>query len=137
MRKLLTLAVAAGLIVSAVAPAQAGKPATVWEDDSGDADMALGLGGSIPGGFDLVSGSIARKKKNVEFTVVHADMPPTGSLPETFRFLWAFSVDDEMFRLTAKSADIGKPDVGQNQTTERVGRVDVQGHFRQIGRAHV
>ncbi|MBW3595524.1 MAG: hypothetical protein KY391_08085, partial [Actinobacteria bacterium] len=62
-----------------------------------------------------------------------ADMPPSGSLPEGFRFLWSFGVGSNEFRITAKSADIGKPDVLQGQTTERVGRVDATGHFRLEG----
>jgi hypothetical protein len=133
MRKLITLMLSAGLVVGTLATANAGAPKTVWEDATGDADNAQGLGASIPGGFDLVTGAIAKNKANLEFTVTHADMPPSGSLPEGFRFLWAFSVGDEMFRLTVKSGDIGKPDAGQEQTTERVGRVDTAGHFRLEG----
>ena len=114
-------------------PAEGSKPKPVWADDKGDADAAQGLGSSIPGGFDLVKGAIARNKKNLKFIVTHADMPPSGTLPEGFRFLWSFSVDGTEYRLVAKSADIGKPDVAQGQTTERVGRVDAQGHFRLEG----
>lgn len=132
MRRITALLLA-GVMIGALANfAAAGKAKTVWEDDKGDADMGQGLG-TIPGGFDLVSGSIARVKKNLEFTATMADMPPSGSLPEGFRFLWSFAVDAEDFRLTVKSADIGKPDVGQGQTTERVGRVDLMGHFRLEG----
>ncbi|MGI8773537.1 MAG: hypothetical protein ACR2KQ_00790 [Actinomycetota bacterium] len=130
MRKIIHLVLAAAML-SAVAGVAHGSPATsVWEDPSGDADNAQGVGASIPGGFDLIEGSIAKNKKNLEFTVTHADMPPSGTIPEAFRFLWAFSVDDKNYRLTVKSADIGKPDVAAGQTTERVGRVDVTGHFR-------
>jgi len=132
--KRLSLLVAAGLALPLMAaPATAGAPMTVWEDDSGDADAAQGLGSSIPGGFDLVSGAIARTKTTLDFTVTHADMPPTGSLPEGFRFLWAFSVDNVQYRITAKSADIGKPDVLAGQTTDRVGTVSANGHFRLEG----
>lgn len=133
MRKIVAAALAGGLVFAAVSSAHAGKPRTVWEDPAGDADANQGVGASIPGGFDLTAGSIAKSGANLDFTVTHADMPPNGSLPEAFRFLWAFSVNGEMFRLTVKTADIGKPDVGQNQTTERVGRVDVNGHFRLEG----
>jgi hypothetical protein len=133
MKKLMAVALAAGLVAGLVTAAEAGKPKTVWEDEKGDADNAQGLGMSIPGGFDLVSGEIARKKKNLEFTAIHADMPPFGSMPEAFRFLWSFSVGDTTYRLTVKSVDIGKPDVSQGQTTERVGRVDLMGHFRLEG----
>jgi hypothetical protein len=133
MRKIMSLVLAAGLVVGMLSTAQAAKPFTAWEDPAGDADNAQGVGYSIPGGFDLLTGSIVKNKDNLDFTVTHADMPPSGSLPEGFRFLWAFSVGDDMFRLTVKSADIGKPDVGQNQTTERVGRVDATGHFRLEG----
>ena len=133
MRKLLAVLFSAGLIAGLVNTAHAGKPATLWEDPAGDADAAQGVGQSIPGGFDLVTGTIAKNKDVLEFTVTHADMPPSGSLPEGFRFLWSFSVGEDMFRLTVKSADIGKPDAGQNQTTERVGRVDATGHFRLEG----
>ncbi|MGH2746854.1 MAG: hypothetical protein ACRDKB_02870 [Actinomycetota bacterium] len=133
MKKLAALVLAAGLVAGLVTAAEAAKPKAVWEDETGDADNAQGLGMSIPGGFDLVEGQIAKVKKNLEFTAVHADMPPGGTLPEGFRFLWSFSVGDETYRLTAKTADIGKPDIPQGQTTERVGRVDLMGHFRLEG----
>jgi hypothetical protein len=133
MRKL-GVVVLVGVLTGVLAlPVGASKPKAIWEDASGDADAAQGLGSSIPGGFDLVKGEIARNKKNLQFIVTHADMPPGGSLPEGFRFLWSFSVDGTEYRLVAKSADIGKPDVAQGQTTERVGRVDAQGHFRLEG----
>lgn len=120
-------AISFGLLGSAMA-----KPVNVWKDDSGDADMSQGTG-SIPGGFDLVAGDIEKKGKDLVFTVTHADMPPSGSLPEGFRFLWAFNIGDKGYRWTFKSADIGKPDVLGGQTTERVGRVDPLGHFRLEG----
>ncbi len=133
MKKLIAVLLAGGLVFGLVGSASAGKATTVWKDDAGDADNAQGLGTSIPGGFDLVGGSIARNGANLDFTVTHADMPPTGTLPEGFRFLWAFAVDGKTYRLTIKRTDVGKPDLGQNQTTERVGRVDVNGHFRLEG----
>ena len=133
MKKLISLALAGGLLLGVVSAAHAGGAAKVFEDAEGDADLGQGLGGSIPAGFDLTSGSILRKGANIEFTVTHADMPPSGSFPEGARFLWNFMVGKTPFRLTVKSADIGKPDVVGGQTTERVGRVDLQGHFRLEG----
>ncbi len=137
MKKLLaTLAIGGLLVAAAALPATAGgaaKPATIWTDADGDADMGQGLGGSIPAGVDLASGTILAKGKNLEFTAIHHDMPPIGSIPEAARMLWSFSVGQDTYRLTVKRADIGKPDVSQGQTTERVGRVDVNGHFRLEG----
>ena len=130
MRKIVHLVLTGAMLLSVAGAAQAGAPKKVWEDVTGDADNAQGLGTSIPGGFDLLEGSIAKNKANLEFTVTHADMPPTGSLPEGVRFLWAFSVDGKNYRLTVKSFDIGKPDLLQGQTTDRVGNVDAAGHFR-------
>ena len=123
-------AVVTGLM-GAPPPAHALK--SLWTDPAGDADVAQGTGQSIPAGFDLTDGIIRRKGKNLEFGVVHADMPPSGTLPEGFRFLWAFSVGKNNYRITAKSADIGKPDLVAGETTERVGRADVLGHFRLEG----
>ena len=112
-----------------VGPANAAVP--LWEDPIGDADLQQGLGISVPGGFDLVSGGIEKNGIALRFTVTHADMPPTGPLPEGFRLLWAFSVDEKAsYRLTLKSADIGKPDVVAGSGNERIGRVDAAGHFR-------
>jgi hypothetical protein len=119
-----------GLIGSAHA---APKPKTVWEDPSGDATIGGQTPQSLPGGWDLTGATIAKSGANLEFTVTHADMPPTGSGPEVTRFVWSFAVDGEPYRFTVKSVDIGKPDVAGGQTTERVGRVDVAGHFRLEG----
>lgn len=130
MRKIIHLALAGAMLWTVAGAAQAGAPKTVWEDPAGDADNGQGLGASVPGGFDLTEGSIAKDKKNLEFTVTHAEMPPTGTVPEGVRFLWAFNVDGHDYRLTVKRADIGKPDVAAGQTTDRLGRVDVNGHFR-------
>ena len=132
MKKLIAVVLAGGLVFGALGSANAKAP-SLWTDESGDADNGQGLGASIPGGFDLVGGGILQKGKNLEFVVTHADMPPSGSLPEGFRFLWSFGVGKGEFRVTAKSADIGKPDVLQGQTNERVGRVDLMGHFRLEG----
>ncbi len=132
MKKLLTILLAGGLILGIVGASHA-KPTTVWTDDSGDADLGQGLGGSLPGGWDLVSGAVTRAGKNLELTVTHADMPPFGSMPEFTRFLWNFNVDGKPYRLTVKSVDIGKPDLATQTGTERIGRVDVNGHFRLEG----
>ena len=132
--KRIALALSSVLLLGLLAPANAAAPAKLWEDAAGDADNAQGLGQSIPGGFDLVSGGIARNGANLEFSVTMAEMPPNGVLPEGFRFLWAFSVNNKVsYRITAKSADIGKPDALAGNGTERVGRVDPQGHFRLEG----
>lgn len=44
--------------------------------------------------------------------------------------MWHFNVDGREYRFTVKSVDIGKPDVIAQSGTERLGRVDVNGHFR-------
>ncbi|MDQ3646477.1 MAG: hypothetical protein M3345_06010 [Actinomycetota bacterium] len=132
MRKIL-LALTACAVVATLAGATSAAPATLWKDDAGDAtvaDQTPDLGGF---GFDLASGQIEKKGADLVFTVTHTAMPASGTLPEGFRFLWAFSVNKVGYRITAKSADIGKPDVLNGQTTERVGRVDAQGHFRLEG----
>src|SRR3712207_1845060 len=109
MRKMISLLLAGGLILGVVASATA-KPTQVWEDAAADADVGQGLGSSIPGGWDLAGGTIEKKGANIEFTVTHHDMPPFGSMPEATRFIWNFNVGKAPFRLTVKSADIGKPD---------------------------
>jgi hypothetical protein len=109
------------------------KPTQMFEDAAGDADAGQGAGASIPGGWDLIGGTVVKNGANLEFTVSHADMPPIGSAPEMSRFLWNFTVDGEPYRLTVKSVDIGKPDAVGGQTSDRVGRADVTGHFRLEG----
>jgi len=135
MMKALGALLAAALLNTALAlPADAGKPATVWKDVAGDAGpQESPTPGFTEAGFDIVSGSIVRNKNNLEFTVTHEQMPPYGNFPETFRFMWAFTVGKTIFRITVKRVDVGKPDVAQEQTTERVGRVDANGHFRLEG----
>ena len=132
MKKLAIVLLAGGLLAGVLGPASA-KPATVWEDEAGDAHAGQGLPSSIPAGFDLASGTIEVKGKDAIFTVTHHDMPPTGSFPEAARFMWGFNVGTESYRWTMKSADIGKPDVAGGQTDERIGRVDALGHFRLEG----
>ena len=134
MKRLVSSLLALAALTAFSLPAGAAKPVTVFEDTAGDADVGQGLGQSLPGGWDLASGSIVKKGANLEFTVTHHDMPPTGTAPEATRFLWNFSVDGKApFRLTVKSVDIGKPDVLAQSGTERVGQVDVDGHFRLEG----
>ena len=134
MKKLISSLLALAAFTAFALPASAAKPVTVFEDPAGDADVGQGLGQSLPGGWDLASGSLVKKGANLEFTVTHHDMPPAGSMPEATRFLWNFSVDGKSpYRLTVKSVDIGKPDVLGGQTSERVGRADVSGHFRLEG----
>ena len=129
--KKLSLVLASLMLVGVIGAAQA-KPVTLWEDVAGDATMGQAPQ-SIPAGWDLLSGAIEKKGTDLLFTVTHADMPPIGSAPEVSRFIWNFAVDGEPYRFTVKSVDIGKPDVPGGQTTDRVGRVDVAGHFRLEG----
>lgn len=129
MKKLLATLVTGGLILGAMASANA-APTKVFTDPSGDATLEDKAPANVPGGWDITEGAIEKKGKDLLFTVTHGDMPPIGTAPEATRFLWNFSVGKTPFRLTVKSADIGKPDVVGGQTSERVGRVDLQGHFR-------
>lgn len=130
MRKLIATILAGGLLLGLVGGVQA-APTTVFEDGTGDAgNNGTPIPGADQGGFDLVGGTIERKGKNLEFTVTHASMPQTGTLPEGFRFLWHFMVGKNEYRFTIKSADIGKPDAIAQSGTERVGQLDVDGHFR-------
>jgi hypothetical protein len=137
MRKLLTLALTASLAVGLVGSAKAGRPTKVFEDPVGDAGIVAGPAvgeHAIPGfdqaGFDLVSGEIQRVGQNLEFKVTSAAMPATGSLPEGATFRWTFMVKNKRYRFTIKSQDIGKPDPVTQEGTERLGRIDIAGHFR-------
>ena len=133
MRRALTTAIVGGLLVGALLGTASAAPTTVFEDDAGDAGLsaqAQPIPGADQAGFDIVSGSIEKKGSNLEFTVGSAAMPPNGALPEGFRFLWHFDIGTTQYRLTIKSADIGKPDALAQSGTERVGRVDTAGHFR-------
>jgi hypothetical protein len=131
MKKIIASVLAGGLLFAVTGMASAGKPATMWEDAPGDANFN-GVPGD-QGGFDLVSGSVAKVGANLQFQVTTAAMPPNGALPEGFRFLWAFNVNSTTYRITAKSADIGKPDLLAGETTERVGTASPTGHFRLEG----
>ena len=138
MRKIAAILIAGGMVVGWVAPAGAAKPKTVWEDPSGDAGlMASEVGQPLPGmdqaGFDLVGGAIAVNKKNLDFTVTHAGMPPMGAPPEGFRFLWAFAVNNTSYRVTVKSVDVGKPNPVDQSDMDRIGQVNTDGFFRLEG----
>ena len=134
MKKLIAILIAGGLVYSMLgvaSAATAAKPTTVFTDPAGDADNGQGTGQSIPAGFDLLSGTVVRKGANLEFSVTEADMPPNGALPEGVRFMWHFGVGGKEYRITAKSADIGKPDpLSGPNGTERIGQVDLDGVFR-------
>ena len=130
MRKIATILLAGGLLAGVVGSANA-APTQVFTDAAGDAgNQDSGVPGADQAGFDLVSGTIEGKGKNLEFTVTHAAMPASGSLPEGFRFLWHFTTGKDTYRFTVKSGDLGKPDVIGGSGQERVGQVDVDGIFR-------
>ena len=127
------IAVAAGLTAAVLlAPgAFAGPAVPVFTDPAGDAginDVSNPL--SAQAGMDIVQGTIARAGADLVFTVTMASMPSQGSMPEGARILYHFGVDKTQWRVTAKSFDIGKPDVVARTGTERVGKVDSAGHFR-------
>lgn len=138
MRKYIALLLTGGLLVGAVSVAEAGKkarPVTVMTDAAGDAgNQDSGIPGVDQAGFDIVKGTLAKKGKNVLFTVEHAAMPPAGTPGDAFRLLWHFSVTTgkktSQYRVQAKSFDIGKPDVLSDNGHERLGQVDTDGHFR-------
>jgi len=124
MRKALLLTTALALALTSIGAATAGKPAKVFEDPAGDAgNQDTGLPGADQAGFDLVGGTIGKVKKNLAFTVEHAAMPSSGTLPEAFRLLWHINVGGDEYRFTVKSFDIGKPDVIGQSGQERVGKV--------------
>lgn len=142
MRKLVP-AILLCLLALPVQPAAAAKPVEVMTDDAGDAGSAgspageVGIPGVDQGGFDLVSATINKVGKNLEFTVVQSAMPPFGSMPEAFRFIWAFMVDGNEYRIIAKNVDIGKPDAAAMNGNERIGQVDTDAHFRLEGACEV
>jgi hypothetical protein len=138
MNKKLLAAVVAGamLLVAPVLPAGAKKkkakpkPVVVMTDAAGDAgNQDTGAPGAAEAGFDMVKGIIGQKGKNVTFSVEHSQMPESGSLGEGFRLIWGLVVDGEVYEMTVKSLDVGKPDViasamGQSPNgAERVGQV--------------
>ena len=126
------------LLVTMLVAARAGnagaKATTVFEDPVGDAGLSSQsqpVPGADQAGFDIVSGSIEKVKSDLNFTVTHAAMPPSGALPEGFRLMWHFSVDGKQYRFTIKSADIGKPDpLSGPNGQERLGQLYLEGAFR-------
>ena len=134
MKKLIAVAAIGGLVALATptqAAPKASKEVVVFEDKTGDAgNQDSGVPGFDQAGFDLVSGAISSGGGNVVFTVTHAAMPPPGTLPEAFRFLWHFQVDGHEYRFTVKSLDVGKPDVVSQNGTERIGQMYTNGVFR-------
>ena len=131
MRKLIAVVMAAGMIGGFAGQGGAAAPKKVFTDPAGDAgNQDAGAPGFSEAGLDLVGGTITKKGANLEFTVLHASMPPAGSFPEGARFLWAFMVNSKSeYRIVAKSADIGKPDAVAGNGTERVGKAGLD-HFR-------
>jgi hypothetical protein len=134
MKKILIAMVAGAVALAPLAPVGAKKakpkPVTVMTDAAGDAgNQDTGAPGAAEAGLDLVKGSIGQKGKNVVFTATHSAMPDSGSAPEAFRLIWGISVNGDMYQMTVKSVDVGKPDVvtsALTQTptgTERVGQV--------------
>ena len=132
MRKAIAMVTAAGLMALLVGNAGASAPKTVIKDAAGDSGNTTAgpIPGTEQGGFDITKGSIARKGNNLVFTVAHSAMPPSGTLPEGFRFLWHINVDGKEFRFTVKSFDIGKPDVIAQSGQERIGKVYADGVYR-------
>lgn len=139
MKKVLAATVAASMLL--VVPAlEAGaakkkaapKPMTVMVDPAGDAGNAfqnVPVPVATEAGLDLTKGIIGQKGKNITFTAEHAAMPASGSAPEGFRLIWGLVVGNELFQMSVKSVDVGKPDVvgtvllQDPQGEERVGTV--------------
>ena len=116
----------------AIAPwAHAGPAVVVVKDAAGDAGLnGEEAPGAAEAGMDIVQGTIARVKADLVFTVTMASMPSQGSMPEAARLLYHFDVEKTPWRITAKSVDVGKPDLVARTGTERVGKVEMAGHFR-------
>ena len=134
MKKILITVVLGALLATPFAPVGAKtakpKPVMVFEDPAGDAgNQNTGAPGASEAGLDLVKGTIGQKGKNIQFVATHAAMPDSGSLPEAARLIWGISVNGDMYQMTVKSVDVGKPDpvtsaLTQTPTgTERVGEV--------------
>jgi hypothetical protein len=134
LKRALGLALTSTLLIGVASISHAGAPKVVWKDSAGDVDPGA-TGAPLPSeaGFDLVSGSIARKGSNLIFSVKHAALPPIGSLPEAVRFMWAFSVGKTSYRVTVKRTEIGKPNPVTQENTDQVGQVYPDGFFRLEG----
>ena len=131
MRKLAAATLAGGLLFVGLLGSAGAAPMKAFTDPAGDAgNQDAGVPGATEAGFDLTGGTIEKKGKDLVFTVSHAAMPATKTLPEGFRFLWHFDVGKKQYRFTVKSFDIGKPDVIAQSGQERVGQVYTEGVFR-------
>lgn len=126
MRKIGSILVAGTILLGLVGSAHAGSAVTVFEDpanDAGVADQGLALPVATMAGLDLVSGTIAKAGKELEFTVTTAGMPQGGSAGEAFRLLWHINAGGTEYRFTVKSLDVGKPDVIAGDGQNRLGQV--------------
>ncbi len=136
MRKIGTLLLGACVLGALISPAGAAQATTAWTDNAGDSGATFfeqPIPGSEQGGFDLVSGAIAKNKANLDFTVTSSAMPPFKTLPEGVRFLWAFAVNGVSYRVTAKAAEIGKPNPADQSNMDQIGKVYPDGFFRLEG----
>ena len=130
MRKLFSALFAGALLIGLLGNASA-APVKAWTDAAGDAgNQDSSIPGMAEAGFDITEGTIEKKGKDLVFTVTHAAMPPTKTLPEGFRFLWHFDIGKTQYRFTVKSFDIGKPDAIAQSGQERVGQVYADGVYR-------
>ena len=135
MKKILIAVMVGAVALAPLAPVGAKKrakpkPVMVFEDPAGDAgNDGTALPGATEAGLDLVKGTIGQKGKNLQFVAYHEAMPDSGSLPEAARLIWGLSVNGDMYQMTVKSVDVGKPDVVTSALTqtptgsERVGQV--------------
>ena len=127
----------AGLLAAIAADAGASKrPPTLFFEDAADDSGVFAQAQPIPEskqlGVDLLSGTIETVGKNLKFTIEMSSTTPDGKfLPEGVRLLWQMNVGGDEYRFTAKSFDVGKPDVvagGVGQ--ERIGQVYADGVVR-------
>jgi hypothetical protein len=126
MRKTGSILVAGMIVLGLVGSAHAGSAVTVFEDpadDAGVTDQGVAVPVATAAGLDLVSGTIAKSGKDLEFTVTHAAMPEGGSIGEAFRLLWHVNSGGNEYRFTVKSLDVGKPDVIAGDGQDRLGQV--------------
>lgn len=105
------------------------KPVTVMVDPAGDAGNyhAGALPGAAEGGFDLTKGVIGQKGKNITFVATHSAMPDGGTPGEAFRLIWGLVVDGEVYQLSVKAVDVGKPDVVASVLTQELQGADEVG----------
>jgi hypothetical protein len=126
------------MIALAALPAHAApKVTTVFTDPAGDAALNprannKALPTQAQAGLDIVKGTIARSKNDLQFTVsLSQSLSTYGEVPEAVRLVWQFTVNKKTeYRFTVKSFDVGKPDAVQEDGTDRVGHVSDKGLFR-------